>query len=236
MPSINLISSRREEKKRLEQHTRRLFYVVTAEVGAAVMLASLQTVHLMQVRGQISDIDAKIKQLQPRVQRIEQIQARMTVLQPKIKTLDEARNNTLYWYTAVQTVVNSLPARAALDSITSGGDPAPPAGTGSASLPASGPSTGASLTFTGEADNSFDVGMAMMRMNQYADIASVSLSSVTQNTYHGQNAMSFSMQVQLKPNSAQDAPTPGIDSQVTASAAAPGTYDFDTIANEAKHA
>ena len=219
MPSINLIAARREEKRRLEQHIRRLIYAILGEVGAIVLVASLMLVKVMTERGQITQLDGQIGLLQGKVNEIQALEQQTAELKPKVAILNEARNNTLYWYTAMQTIVASLPNETWLTNINTGGDPSvgatPPAktgGPGSSAPPApvvSAAGGGPTLTFAGQASDSDQVGMAMLKMNQFTNISTVTLNSVNEaSSASGAKTMTFSMMVQLKPNTAADAATP----------------------------
>ena len=217
MPSINLIASHREEKRRFEVHVRRLAYAVAAEVGVILLVTSVLVLRLSMVRGEIQQLDGQIAKLEPKVNDIVKLQADTVALQPEVTTLDEARNNTLYWYTALQSVVSCLPHQAWLTSINTSGDPTPPvtasASASSDAKPAvAAPSTTPpTLSVAGMAATSNDVGTAMVKMNQYANIASVTLGSLQQSgTPSNQSpSMQFNLTVNLKPNTAQDVTTPG---------------------------
>ena len=224
MPSINLIASRREEKRRLQQRTRRLAYAIASEVGVILLVASIMMVRIVGIRGHISDLDGQVSQLQPKVNQIQDLQDETARLKPKVATLNTARNTTLYWYTALQTVAASLPDQAWLTSLSAAGDPAPPkpaaantqggaAGASSAPMP--------TLTISGMAANSDQVGIAMMKMNQFANINSVTLNAVTQTQFQGRDAMNYSLLVTLKPNAASDITTPGFDVAAPPTMAAP---------------
>ncbi len=229
MPSINLIASHREEKRRFEQHVRRLAYAVAAEVGVILLVTSVLELRLTTVKGQIQQLDGQIAKLEPKVNDIVKLQADTVALQPEVTTLDEARNNTLYWYTALQSVVSCLPQKAWLTSINTSGDPTPPP-TASTSASASSDAkpavaapatTPPTLSVAGMAADSNDVGTAMVKMNQYANIASVTLGSLQQSGAPNTQAMSmmFNLTINLKPNTAQDVTTPGFPAATSLSSA-----------------
>jgi Tfp pilus assembly protein PilN len=214
MPSINLIAARREEKRRIEQHIRRLCYIVMFEIGVIVLVASVMVAQIVSVHGRIAQLDGQIGLMQVKVNEIQSLQQGTAALKPKVAILNEARNNTLYWYTALQTVASCLPNQAWLTSVGTSGDPStgatPDKDTSSKTSSTTATPTGPppALTIAGQAANSDDVGLTMLKMNQFANISGVTLNSVTQGSSNGANTMIFSMAVQLKPNTATDADTP----------------------------
>lgn len=225
MPSINLIATRREEKHRLERNIRRLVLVVAMEFGLVVFLASAMTVRLMTLRAHVDYLSNQANALQPKVDEIEHLEAQTADMQPKVDVLNQARNTTLYWYTAVQTLCDCLPDQTWLSGIDTGGDPTPPptaapSADGSAPAPAPVSAGGApTLIFSGEAPTSNEIGIAMLRMNQHQNISGVTLGAVTDARQGSADLMQFSMTVQLKPNTAQDTITPGFDNTSPAPAA-----------------
>jgi Tfp pilus assembly protein PilN len=211
MPSINMIATRREEKRRFQQYTHKLVYAIIAEIGVVVLLLSFMVVRLVEVKGQITDLEGQIGGLQPKVNQIQSLEAQTAALKPKVGTLNGARNNTLYWYTALQTVVASLPEKSWLTSIATTGDPTPPPATpaaSSAAKPTAPTLPGAALNFAG---------IAMLKMNQFQNISSVTLSYINSAAGPqggGNSGMSFSMNVDLKPNTTGEESFPGISTFV----------------------
>jgi Tfp pilus assembly protein PilN len=216
MPSINLIATRREEKRRLEQHIRRLIWAIVTEFGVIILVASLMVAKIVNEHGQIAQLDGQIGLMQGKVDEIQFLASETSGLKPKVGILNGARNNTLYWYTALQTIVACLPEQSWLTNIGTSGDPstgaAPPAkGAGQKPAPApSGPNPlSPGLTLAGQAVDSDQVGLAMQNMNRFANINTVTLGSVTSSSAaNGAKTMTFSMTVQLKPNTASETATP----------------------------
>ena len=217
MPSINLIAARREQKRKLEANIRRLVLVVAMEFGGMVFLASALTVRLMTLRAHVDYLGNQNAALQPKVIETQQFEAEAAALQPKVAVLNEARNTTLYWYTAVQTLSACLPEHTWLSGIDTGGDPTPPPPTtpnpNGSPTPVAVASAGGTptLTFSGMSASSNEIGMAMLNMNEHPNIASVTLGSVTDTKQGLADVMQFSMTVLLKPNTAEDTLTPGFD-------------------------
>jgi Tfp pilus assembly protein PilN len=119
MPNINLIAARRSEKKRLERNTRQLFFGLTAEVAALVLLGSYIGARQITLRGALSTADAKLVQLQPTLDRIAEIEKETSALKPKLETLQTAKEDTLRWRAMLQIVAQSVPNNAWLSGITS---------------------------------------------------------------------------------------------------------------------
>jgi Tfp pilus assembly protein PilN len=187
MPSINMIASRRAEKRRVEANTQKLVYGILAEFGVFLILTSLMVGHLVTTHNQSADLDDRIKSLQAKVDEIKHLQDATTALSPKIQALTEAKAQTLYWYTSFQNVADALPANTWLTNMTSSGQP-----------DGIGPSS-AKLSIGGNAINQFTVGEAMLRMNQYPNVAQVNLNVVQQAMLGTRPIVNFTMLVNLKP-------------------------------------
>ena len=119
MPNINLIAARRSEKKRLERNTRQLFFGLTAEVGALVLLASYIGARQITLRSSLGSADAKLARLQPTLGRIAEVEKATSALKPKLDTLQTAKEDTLRWRAMLQIVAQSVPSNAWLSGITS---------------------------------------------------------------------------------------------------------------------
>lgn len=195
MPSINMIAARRADKRRLEQNRRKLFYVILGELGLMLIILSGMTVKLVATGLQSTELSAELDNLKGRVDQIQKLQDATATLQPKLTALDQATSNTLYWYTALQNVSQSLPQSAWLTQMATAGDAAVHQ-SAAAGQPA--PGQLARVTFTGEAANQFDVGTAMLRLNLYPDIDNVKLHQITQDSTV-KNEVNFQLEVQLKP-------------------------------------
>ena len=121
MPNVNLIAARRAEKKRVEQNTRRLFFGLTVEVAALVVLGSVLGVNQMKLQGDLVEADTKLLQLQPTLERIKSIETDKALLQPKLDTLVSAKTDTLRWRAMLQIVSQSVPSNAWLSGISATG-------------------------------------------------------------------------------------------------------------------
>ncbi|MDR3710428.1 MAG: PilN domain-containing protein [Capsulimonadaceae bacterium] len=188
MPSINMIAARRSEKRRQEQNTRRLIYGILAEFGVILLVISVMVTRIVTTYNHIADLDDQIKSLQTKVDEIKHLQTATQALQPKIAALEQAKNGTLYWYTAIGNVASSLPDDAWLANVSASGSP-----TGTD------PGAQAKLNVNGTAKSQFAVGTTMLRMNAYPTIDQVSLNNVTQNNDPTSPGVNFQLVVQLKP-------------------------------------
>lgn len=192
MPSINMIASRRTEKRRQEQNIRKLIYGISAEVGCVILAISVLMIKQVALHGQVVDLSAQIQNLQPKVNKIQLLQNEITALQPKVKTLDGAKADTLFWYSNLYAITSSLPDKTWLTSLgVTGGV------TGSA--PGSAAGADPTVSLSGLTLNETLVGEAMMRMNQSPGTDHVDLAFVQQQKTGAANTVSFQMTAHLKP-------------------------------------
>jgi Tfp pilus assembly protein PilN len=176
MPSINMIAARRAEKHRLELKTRNLVYGILAEAGLFMVALSFMLVQLVTTQGQVGSLNDKIVKLKPQVKQIQSLQEQTATLQPKLSALGSARNSTLYLYTALQNITCSLSTSTWLANLTTSGDVSGGDATSKVSAPAADPT----LSITGSSLNQSDVGLTMLRMNQYPQFEHVTLNLVQQ--------------------------------------------------------
>jgi Tfp pilus assembly protein PilN len=188
-----MIAARRAEKHRIEKRTRNLVYGILAEAGLFLVVISYMIVQLVATQGQAADLRDKISKLKPEVEAIQGLQKETAALQPKVTALDDARTNTLYWYTAIQNLTSSLSNSTYLSSIDTKGDPSGAASTGVGSV-----ATGATMSVAGTSLTASDVGMMMLRMNQYPQFDKVTLSEVDEQPQMGSASMNGSQQVKFQ--------------------------------------
>jgi Tfp pilus assembly protein PilN len=201
MPSINMIAARRAEKRRMEQKTKGIIYCILAEGGLFLVALSFMVLQLITTQGQAGDLKYKIAKLKTQVDQIQALQQQTAELQPKLTALNSARDNTLYWYTALQNTTSSLSTTSWLSSISTSGDP-------SGALPPGAPATAvappATLLIAGSSISQADVGLTMLRMNQFPQFDHVMLNFVQQQDAlnapkTGINPVQFQMAIQLHP-------------------------------------
>jgi len=197
MPSINMIASRRAEKRRQEQNIRKLIYGVSAEIGCVILALTGLSLREASMRGHIAELGAQIQNLQPRVNRIQALQEEMTAMQPRVDTLDGARADTLFWYSNLSAITNSLPNKTWLTSLgvtsSAGGAPGSAAG------------ADPTISLAGVTVDQSLVGEAMLRMNQAPGLDHVDLASSQQQKTGDTDTVAFQMTVHLKPEPGSEA-------------------------------
>ncbi len=190
MPSINMIANRRAEKKRQEMNVRKLVYGISAEVGCILVATSVLYLHMVNVRGQVSDLGGQIQKLAPKVNAIDDLEKQTQVLAPKVTTLDGAKADTLFWYSNLSAITSSLPPKAWLTSL---------AATGSGGAPGSASGSDPTVQLSGQSLDQSQVGEAMLRMNQSPGLDHVDLAFVQQQKTGDLTTVAFQMTVHLKP-------------------------------------
>lgn len=109
MPNINLISERRDEKRRMETLTRQLFFGFSISVAALVSVGSFLLTERIGLSATIAEADAKMQKLQPALAEIDQVRKETSEKLPKVETLERARYDTLRWTMLFQSVSQALP-------------------------------------------------------------------------------------------------------------------------------
>lgn len=196
MPSINMIAARRAEKRRQEQNIRKLLYGISAEVACVVLALGALSLREMNMRGHISELNAQIQNLQPKVNKIQDLQKQMAELQPKVKTLDGAKADTMFWYSNLYAITASLPDKTWLTSLGLAGGGGTP---GTVGAPGSAAGTDPTISLAGVSLDQAHVGEAMLRMNQAPGLDHVDLSQAQQGKTGEADTVSFQMTVHLKP-------------------------------------
>lgn len=121
MPNINLIASRRADKRRMERLTRQTFFGMTASVVGLVGLASWLTAQHLELAGRLSDAERRMERLRPALAEIDQIRKDTAEKQPKVDTLETARLMTLRWCSLFNSLARSLPAETWVERLDSSG-------------------------------------------------------------------------------------------------------------------
>jgi len=174
MPSINMIANRRAEKKRQAMNVRKLVYGISAEIGCVLVATSVLYLHMVNVRGQVSDLSGQIQKLEPKVNAIDDLEKQTQLLTPKVTTLD----------------TGSLPEKAWLTSL---------AAAGSGGAPGSASGADPTVQLSGQSLDQSQVGEAMLRMNQSPGLDHIDLAFVQQQKTGDQSTVAFQMTVHLKP-------------------------------------
>lgn len=122
MPNINLVAARREEKRQITTLSRQLFVGLIA--SGAILFAAIAGwgIVLTSQGAQMRELDAKLAELQPKIDRIEQRKRDIAALKPKVDTLDNARISSLRWRAFMNTLADATPSYVYYTSVTTGGD------------------------------------------------------------------------------------------------------------------
>lgn len=199
MPSINMIAVRRADKRHQEQNIRKLLYGIVGEVGLITAAALVIFTRILVTQGHNNDLNDQLHKLQPRVAEIQALETQTAAMQPKVATLAGAKADTLFWYSSLGAVTDSLPTQTWLTSL----------GTSTAAAtatPGAYAGTDPTLSISGVAMSQAMVGETMLRMNTAPALDHVDLAFVTQQKIGLANAVSFQMTVHLKPEAAALAP------------------------------
>ncbi|MBC8137728.1 MAG: hypothetical protein H8F28_17750 [Fibrella sp.] len=122
MPNINLVAARRDEKRQITTLSRQLFVGLIAS-GAVLFAAIAGWGIVLNTQGsQIKELDSKLAELQPKIDRIEQRKKDIAALKPKVKTLDDARLSTLRWRAFMNVLAEATPPYVYYTSVTTAGD------------------------------------------------------------------------------------------------------------------
>ena len=124
MPNINLIAQRRQDKRRLERLSKKLFYAAGASLGIFVVVGSYLLTARISLQGDSAEADHRMSKLKPVIDEIERIQKESAEKKPKVETLEKAHYDTLRWTMLFQAVAQSLPRGVWLTTIGAAeGDP-----------------------------------------------------------------------------------------------------------------
>lgn len=204
MPNVNLIAARREEKKRLETMTRRLFLGLIGSVMCLLILVSVLGARRIGLNNDLAAADIRMKRLQPTLDNIAQIEKDTSELAPKVEMLQTAKSGTLRWRALFQIVSQSVPQAAWLSGMTS-----------------IGASDDMTITLTGMAGSQTLVGETMSRLNAYPLFDKVDL-RFTQTSGSADDPIqriSFEIGAHLKsttPKKDENKATPAADGKKTA--------------------
>ena len=109
MPSINMITPRRAEKKRLERDMRRLVVVILVELVFALGLGGWVATKIFTTRCEVADLDTKLAKCQPVVKQIQEYDSAAARLTPKLDLLNQAKTGTMRWYNTLDRMAQSIP-------------------------------------------------------------------------------------------------------------------------------
>jgi Tfp pilus assembly protein PilN len=196
MPSINMIASRRAEKKRLENNMRRLMAIILVLIAAGLGLGVVFTVRIYGTRDRIGDLDVQLAKLKPTVNEIENYEKATAKLVPKLDLLKDAKKGTLRWYDMLANLSQALPSNTWLTKIATSTD------TSSQQKP--GAPGAMTVSLNGLSVDQNQVGEAMLRLNEYRDFAEVDLHYTQKAMIGMRQAVEFEVAASLKDDKAKE--------------------------------
>ncbi len=126
MPNINLVAARRDEKRQITALSRQLFVGLVASGVLLFGVIAGWGIVLTSQGAEIKSLDAKVAELKPKLDRIEQRKSDIAILKPKVETLDNARLSTLRWRAFMSVLSEATPPYVYYTSVTTSGDSANP--------------------------------------------------------------------------------------------------------------
>ena len=193
MPNINLIASRREERKHLEVLSRHLLFSVAIAFGLGVAVWSFLAVRTFALRGDLAETNAEIVKLQPTVDKIDYYRTQTTKLKPKIECLEKARVRTLFWRDLTESLGHSMSKDTWLTAIDVQDRNDPKSG------------TVREMVLKGVSFTQARVGVMMMRINRRPFFDDVKLNFTREGTITGEPLLDFEVVCRL--------PVPGTEGE-----------------------
>lgn len=191
MPSINMIAAKGAERKRLEQLLRITAIVIVGEVAIALFIFGFMTTRVYSANQQMGELDKKLVQLQPTVNKIKDYGTEIKKLEPRLNLLDNSRQQTLLWHSVLKNLACSMPQNTWVSSLATTNNTA--AGTDSSKQM---PST--VVDISGTTTSQALVGETMLRMNKFPEFDKVELNYTQQNGTDN-NLVEFKIGASLKP-------------------------------------
>lgn len=207
MPSINMIATRRAERKKLERQVRMAALIVLCMVVAGCGVLSFMTARIYATDRSIKKLDKQLVSLQPTVKQIAEYEAETKKLQPRLELLADSREKTLLWYTIMQNLSRSMPANTWLIDVS----------TNRTMQVSSGPSAASgtqpqkpkvSLKLRGTSVSQMMVGETMLRLNKWPEFERVDLTYTQQGPREDLNTVEFEINAQLLDPSTKGGVTP----------------------------
>ncbi|MBP6962932.1 MAG: PilN domain-containing protein [Armatimonadetes bacterium] len=204
MPSINMIASRRAERKKLERHVRVAALALLCIMVAGFGVMSFMTARIYAIDRATSKLDAELAHLQPVVDQIAQYESEAKKLEPRLELLADSREKTLLWHNVMQNVSRSMPANTWLTSVSTSTQESR-ASSKSAGPP---PAPKVSVKMRGTSSSQMMVGEAMLRLNRWPEFDAVDLNFTQQTSRDDLNLVEFEISALLKNLSAKGGGSP----------------------------
>jgi len=176
MPSINMIATRRAERKRLARQIRITAMVLLGELVAVLAILSFVTARIHAANRTIGRLDVELTKILPTVEKIKYYEQETKKLEPNVNLLADSRERTLLWCAVMQNLGRSVPEKTWLTSIDS--VRSAPTATAASSEQAEAPKV--TVKLRGTSINQRLVGETMLRLNQFPEFERVDL-NYTQN-------------------------------------------------------
>ncbi|MGC4045554.1 MAG: PilN domain-containing protein [Armatimonas sp.] len=211
MPNINLIASRREEKKRLERTAGQLFIGLGSSVGVLLLLASYMAARHLSMNADMSSADQRMEKIQPTLDEIERIKKETADLEPKVEQLETAKLQTLRWQAVFLALSRTTPHNTWLSQVSAAEGESP------------------TVSIQGQTENQHqvaDMNEALQREAVFANVEIKGTNAVNV-TLPGKGTMAppeqiqriqFDLTAQLKPIQKPQAPSAGGEATKTAMA------------------
>ena len=201
MPSINMIATRRAERKKLEQQVRVAALIVLCQVILGCAILSFMTARIYATDRAISKLNKQLATIQPTVRQIAEYEAETKQLEPRLKLLADSKEKTLLWYSIMQNLSRSMPADTWLTDITT-----------SVEIPSSTASKPeeprATIKLRGTSVSQMMVGETMLRLNKWPEFSRVDLSYTQQSGNEDVNTVEFEINAPLRDHSAKGGISP----------------------------
>jgi len=195
MPSINMIATRRAERRNLERQVRMAGLIVLCMVVAGFAVLSFMTACIYATDRTISKLDKQLATIQPTVKQIADYEAQTKELQPRLQLLADSREKTLLWYSIMQDLSRSMPANTWLTDVTTVKTMQVSAPTGESAAQTR--TQKVSLKLRGTSTSQMMVGETMIRLNNWPEFERVDLSYTQQGGREDATTVEFEINAPL---------------------------------------
>lgn len=196
MPSINMIAARGAERQRLEKMIRTIAIVTVGELALALFIFGFMTTRVYSANQQIGELDQKLMQIQPTVDKIHEYDAEIKKLEPRLNLLDSSRQQTLLWSSVLQNLAKSMPGSTWISSVSTTNSVVQTTSTSSSS--SSKPKQSTVLDICGASTSQALVGETMLRMNKFSEFEKVELNYTQEKTDRNRDLVEFRIGAALK--------------------------------------
>lgn len=200
MPSINMITARRAERKRLEKLIRVALVVIFCEAVLVLLVFGFMATRLLTASWAIDRLDRKLEELEPTVTAMKEYESGLEELKPRLDLLELSKSETLLWYDVLRDLGWSMPESTWLNSLTA--VKTQPEGSPEQSSQRPPPIT--TITLRGVTVSQRLVGEAMLRLNQFPEFQKVDLNYTQKGTDAELDTLEFQIAALLRPTEWQE--------------------------------